>query len=124
MSKELKRQDFMVVDLTENVRVDTSIPSVNHAALRSGFAGYPANPRWNVTKFRAWRTGCQLREALVQGEMVVRSIDSMLISADEPFLVDEENLPEENIDTNQLQNSEGFSFPFWAKRVLSFNQLA
>lgn len=69
----------MVVDLTENVLVNTLIPSTNHPALRSGFAGYPANPRWNVAKFHAWKTGRQLRAALAQGKMIVRSTDSMLV---------------------------------------------
>jgi hypothetical protein len=68
-----------VVDLTENVSVHTDISQENHAALRSGFAGYPANPRWNINKFQAWRTGRQLRAALAQGLMVVRSTDSMLV---------------------------------------------
>lgn len=79
MSKTLKERNFMVVDLTENVLVRTLIPSSNHAALRSGFAGYPVNPRWNATKFQAWKTGRQWREALARNEMVVRSTDSMLV---------------------------------------------
>ena len=53
----------MVVDLTDKVMLRTAIAQENHAALRSGFAGYPPNPRWNAIKFRAWKMGRQLREA-------------------------------------------------------------
>jgi hypothetical protein len=69
----------MLVDLAEDIWVCTEIPKENHAALRAGFAGYPMNPRWSVTKFRAWKTGREWREALAKGEMVVRSADSMLV---------------------------------------------
>lgn len=69
----------------------TAIAQENHAALRSGFAGYPPNPRWNVTKFRAWKTGRQLKEALEHGDMVVRSTDCMLVPAkDQGNSTDEE----------------------------------
>lgn len=77
----LNHHDPILVDLAENVLVHTIIPQDSHAALRSGFAGYPANPRWNVTKFRAWKTGRQWREALAQGKMIVRSTDSVLVLA-------------------------------------------
>lgn len=77
--KEVIRPNPVVVDLTENILVHIDISQENHAALRSGFAGYPANPRWNINKFRAWKTGRQLREAFAQGQMVVRSTDSMLV---------------------------------------------
>lgn len=73
----------MVVDLAENVLVQTLIPSANHAALRSGFAGYPTNPRWNGAKVQAWRTGRQWREALDRGELMVRSTDLMLVPVNE-----------------------------------------
>jgi hypothetical protein len=79
VNKTLKEHNCMVVDLTEDVLVNTLIPSTSHPALRSGFAGYPANPRWNATKFHAWKTGRQLRAALAQGKMIVRSTDSMLV---------------------------------------------
>jgi hypothetical protein len=81
--KKTEHRSPMVVDLTESIWLCTAMPQENHAALRSGFAGYPANPRWNVTKYQAWKTGRQLREALKQGEMVVRSTDCMLIPAKE-----------------------------------------
>jgi hypothetical protein len=70
-----------VVELTPNVYVRTTIPAVNHAALRAGFAGYTANPRWTVSKLRAWKKGRQWRDALARQEMVVRSSDSMLVFA-------------------------------------------
>lgn len=84
MSNNLKNRDPGVVDLTDKVLLHTAIPQENYAALRSGFAGYPANPRWSASKFRAWKTGCQLREALKQGQMVVRTTDCMLVPAAYP----------------------------------------
>ena len=81
MSKTIERHGFTVVELTEEVKVETLVPSANHAALRCGFAGYPSNPRWNAAKFCAWKTGRLLKEALGRGEMVVRSTDSMLVPA-------------------------------------------
>jgi hypothetical protein len=52
-------------------------------ALRAGFAGYTANPRWNAVKFHAWKTGRQWRQAYSQGTMVVRSTDSLLVPVEE-----------------------------------------
>jgi hypothetical protein len=79
MSNVLKLRNKMIVDLTEKVFVRTTIPKQNHPALRAGFAGYPANPRWNVSKYHAWKIGCQWREELNQGKMVVRTEDSRLV---------------------------------------------
>lgn len=73
----------MMVELTEKVFVSTPIACTNHPALRSGFAGYPANPRWNAAKYQAWRIGRQWREALASGKMVIRSSDSMLVPAND-----------------------------------------
>lgn len=83
MNKVLKRRNSMVVDIAEGILVNTTISSQQHAALRAGFARYPSNPRWNVAKFHAWKTGRQLRQALSQGEMMVRSTDSMLVKIEE-----------------------------------------
>ena len=83
MSQAPKPDNAMVVELAEGVSVRTLILAMNHPALRSGFAGFPANPRWNATKFRAWKTGREWKAALSSGEMVVRSTDSMLVSASE-----------------------------------------
>lgn len=101
----------MVVDLTEKVLVSTPIPSAHHAALRSGFAGYPVNPRWNAAKYKAWKTGREWREALARGEMIVRATDSMLVSA----------IPEEEKEENLEKplNSSQWRFPFRAKQVLA-----
>ncbi len=79
MLNALQNRNLNVVDLSEGVWLRTAILPENHAALRSGFAGYPANPRWTVSKFHAWKTGRQLREGLHQGTMVVRSADSLLV---------------------------------------------
>ncbi|MFY7805025.1 MAG: hypothetical protein ACOVQ7_16525 [Limnoraphis robusta] len=77
----LKQQPnkFKTVQLTESVLVVTGFDDASIPALRSGFAGYPVNPRWNAVKFHAWKTGRQWRVALSQGEMTVRSTDSMLV---------------------------------------------
>ncbi|WP_148288254.1 hypothetical protein [Prochlorothrix hollandica] len=74
-----QRQTEVVIELAQGVLAHTKVPVVNHSALRSGFAGQPANPRWNATKVVAWKTGRQWRSALAQGSMVVRPTDSMLI---------------------------------------------
>jgi len=81
VSLATKHRNPILVDLTEQVSARTTIPQDNHPALRSGFAGFPPNPRWNLTKYRAWKVGCQWRSALTKGEMVVRSTDSMLVVA-------------------------------------------
>ncbi|MGF1512728.1 MAG: hypothetical protein ACFB5Z_03400 [Elainellaceae cyanobacterium] len=73
------RSRFQLVELDENTFVNTSIPISHHAALRAGFAGYTANPRWTVTKFRAWRVGRTWRKALRQGDMVIRADDNVLV---------------------------------------------
>lgn len=67
------------VQLSDGVLVYTPLDEVCIPALRSGFAGYPVNPRWNAMKFHAWKMGRQWRDALVRGEMAVRSTDSLLI---------------------------------------------
>jgi hypothetical protein len=78
-----EKGNFMVVDLAEGVLVGSLMPKDNLPALRSGFAGYPANPRWNIIKYRAWKMGRQLRHSLDEGDLVVRSTDLMLIPATE-----------------------------------------
>ncbi|MGK7872006.1 MAG: hypothetical protein AB4426_01420 [Xenococcaceae cyanobacterium] len=113
MLRTLKYRNLMVVDLTENVLVRTFICKENHAALRSGFAGFPANPRWNVNKFRAWKTGRQWREALTKGKMVVRSTDSMLVSATEQ---------EDNVEED-LPSLEWFHCLVWSKQLLASSQI-
>lgn len=120
MSQTVTLRNLMVVELTENVLVKTTIPSESHPALRSGFAGYPANPRWNASKFCAWRTGCIWRKALAQGEMVVRQSDSMLVPACEI----EENLTEELcLQQAALTTNKKWShFPTWAKQLLGSYQ--
>lgn len=83
MSEISNCNNLIKADLNEKMSVATNIPKDNHAALRAGFSGLPANPRWNINKFRAWKKGRQLREALAQGQMIVRLTDSMLVSAKE-----------------------------------------
>lgn len=75
----LKRCNDRVIQLAEGVHVRTSLPSAYIPALRSGFALYPVNPRWNAMKFGAWKTGRQWRQALSQGRMLIRSTDLMLV---------------------------------------------
>ena len=81
----LKQQQnkLKTVQLTEGILVHTALDNACIPALRSGFAGYPVNPRWNAVKYHAWKTGRQWRTALSQGDMAVRSADSMLVSASE-----------------------------------------
>ena len=81
MLKTINQQESTVADLAEGVKVNTSIPSAHHAALRCGFAGYPLNPRWNGQKVYAWNTGRQLKQGLFTGEMVIRATDSMIVPA-------------------------------------------
>ena len=78
-----QNQNLKVVKLTEGILVRTQLKSAYIPALRSGFVGYPVNPRWSGVKYLAWKTGRQWREALINGEMVVRSTDSILVSVDE-----------------------------------------
>lgn len=82
MKGKEKNSNPIVVDLTQDILLRTTIPLHNHAALRSGFVGYPINPRWSVSKVRAWKTGRQLRQALQEGELMIRSSDSMLVPSD------------------------------------------
>lgn len=108
MFKAAKLHNPTVVDLTEDILVYTDIPQAHHAALRSGFAGYPANPRWTVGKFHAWKTGRQLRELLAQGQMVVRTTDSMLVSINE--------LKPPEVETSEPRL--WCHVPLWAKQML------
>lgn len=78
-----------VADLTDCIYVNTQILPENYPALRSGFAGYPANPRWTVAKYQAWKSGRQLRDAYTKGQMIVRSTDSMLVPIQEGDSLDD-----------------------------------
>lgn len=104
-----KRSDAVVIELAHGVVARTSIAPINHSALRSGFAGQPANPRWNAAKVVAWKTGRQWRSALARGEMTVRPSDSMLIEA----------------SLNAAQDDRGVLGPFcflrdaWSRRMKS-----
>ncbi|MCL2928709.1 MAG: hypothetical protein O4861_07475 [Trichodesmium sp. St16_bin4-tuft] len=82
MLKE-QNHNLKVVKLTEGILVRTQLKNAYIPALRSGFAGYPVNPRWSGVKFWAWKRGKQWRKALLNGEMVVRSTDSILVSVDQ-----------------------------------------
>ncbi len=82
-AQQKEKGNFTVVDLAEGILVGSLMPKENLPALRSGFAGYPANPRWNIIKYRAWKMGRQLRQSLDEGDLVVRSTDFMLVPAPE-----------------------------------------
>lgn len=120
VSQTVTLRNLVVVELTENVLVQTTIPSESHPALRSGFAGYPANPRWNASKFCAWKTGCMWRRALCQGEMVVRQSDSMLVLACEI----EENITEDLClqQAAPTTKKKWSHFPSWAKQLINSYQ--
>ncbi|MBK4731992.1 hypothetical protein JJD41_19260 [Oxynema sp. CENA135] len=79
MSKIFNHRHVITVELVDGIKFRTTLPSVNIPALRSGFAGYPANPRWNAVKFAAWKTGRQLRQALDSGQTTVRASDRVLV---------------------------------------------
>ena len=99
--KPIQNRHLMVVDLTDKVSAATNIARENHAALRSGFVGFPPNPRWNTIKFCAWRTGCQWRDALARGTMTIRTTDSMLVPTLEAEVSsEEEELPSSNYGKN------------------------
>lgn len=113
MSKKIDTRNLRVVELADKILLNTSIPQENHAALRSGFAGYPANPRWSNSKVRAWKIGRQLKEALEKGDMVIRLADSMLIPT-----VELEDIPK-----LESSNSRSSPFPVWLKEKLINYQL-
>ncbi|AFY40461.1 hypothetical protein Lepto7376_4353 [[Leptolyngbya] sp. PCC 7376] len=69
-----------MVELAEGVYIETAIPRENHAALRSGFAGYPNNPRWTVRKYKAWKQGKLWRKSLSDGSMTIH--DQQLIATE------------------------------------------
>lgn len=73
----LKDSELRLIELSAQIQVRTNLEATCIPALRSGFAGYPINPRWNAAKLRAWRLGCQWRRELAAGERVVR--DSLLV---------------------------------------------
>jgi len=78
----LKDSELRLVELSAHIQVRTNLEATCIPALRSGFAGYPINPRWSAAKLRAWRLGCQWRQDLAAGERVVR--DSLLVEREAP----------------------------------------
>jgi len=107
------QQDHLLVDLGDQIKAKTTIPITHHAALRAGFAGYPPNPRWNVTKFQAWKTGQRWQHALQIGDMIIRSQDQMLVFNNE----------QEKQSTDQPISTNCFKFSVWAKQLIT-NQLS
>ena len=79
ISNDSDRAHLCLVELDQGVMAETTIPTANHAALRAGFAGYTSNPRWTSAKVMAWKTGRKWRQALAQGNLVIRPQDSMLV---------------------------------------------
>ncbi|MGB3496412.1 MAG: hypothetical protein WBA57_27040 [Elainellaceae cyanobacterium] len=97
MAKAIDRSNLNLVELDQGVLAKTAIPENNHAALRSGFAGYTSNPRWSASKFVAWRTGKAWKQALEAGKLAVRSTDSLLVPAEEAVIAEEVAIaPEES----------------------------
>ena len=80
---EQEQAKFKIVQLAEGVLVSTPVEEFCIPALRSGFSGYPINPRWSGVKIHAWKTGRKMRDALSRGDMMVRTTDSMLVSAED-----------------------------------------
>jgi hypothetical protein len=83
---------LVIIELAEGIRAQTSIPLANHSAVRSGFAGHPLNPRWTATKVVAWKTGREWRQGLLDGTLVVRTSDSLLVAATELVHSHEESI--------------------------------
>lgn len=76
-------QGFRAIRLADGVNVRTDIPEAQLPALRAGFAGYPMNPRWNALKFHAWKQGRHWKQALQTGELVVSSVEELLVTPEE-----------------------------------------
>ena len=112
MIRKEKNPNLTVVDLTKDILLHTTIPLENHAALRSGFAGYPVNPRWNINKVWAWKTGRQLRQALQEGELTIRPSDSMLV----PINHSEEGIP---VCQDPTPNQKWVSCSKWVKQLFA-----
>ena len=83
---------LVIIELAEGIRAQTSVPVANHSAVRSGFAGHPLNPRWTATKVVAWKTGREWRQGLLEGTLVVRTSDSLLVGATEVVHPHEESI--------------------------------
>ena len=83
---------LVTIELAEGIRAQTSIPVGNHSAVRSGFAGHPLSPRWTATKVVAWKTGREWRQGLLDGTLVVRTSDLLLVAATEVTHPQEESI--------------------------------
>lgn len=105
---KLQQHHSKKVQLSENVMVLTPLDESCIPALRAGFAGYTANPRWNAVKFHAWKIGRQWRVAYAKGTMVVRSTDSLLVPIEEA----DDEIVSQTQETTQSTDS-----PKWYKRI-------
>lgn len=86
--KRCLQPSLPLIDLTETIKVHTSLHAEQLPALRAGFAGCPHNPRWTARKYYAWKQGRAWRKALEQGELVVRETDSCLVTVELPVRED------------------------------------
>ncbi len=109
MLKAFHHRNPRVVDLKDNILVNTTIPPEQHAALRSGFMGLPLNPRWDVQKYHSWKTGRQLRDDLEKGKLMVRSSDFLLMPKAEA----------ENRPIPQSPTGVNHSILTWTKNILT-----
>lgn len=109
---EQDKNQGKLVKLGEGVLVRTKLKDAYIPALRSGFAGYPVNPRWSGVKFSAWKTGQQWRQAVSRGEMAVRSSDSMLVAIEEVLVNEDGNSPKwDRPGTKSVFESYGLKLP-------------
>ncbi|MBO9998851.1 MAG: hypothetical protein J7641_07545 [Cyanobacteria bacterium SID2] len=115
MSVMTENQNFRVIWLSDSVNVHTDIQERHLPALRSGFAGYPMNPRWDALKFRAWKLGRQWRKALDAGEMCVRAKDSLLMSVRDVEASESEASSLDSEDTSLPARSSK-----WGTRILAW----
>lgn len=107
--KNLQHRNPVMVELQDDILVYTTISAENHAALRAGFVGYPVNPRWNVNKYHAWKTGRHLREGLHEGRLIVRPTDSMLVPLTE----------QDHHSTAKPSKKDPNPFLLWTKNILT-----
>ncbi|MGC9505837.1 hypothetical protein [Baaleninema sp.] len=119
MSATTHNHNFRVVPLSENVKVKTDLQDIHLPALRSGFAGYPMNPRWNALKFRAWKLGRQWRQELLEGQLYVRPDDLMLVSIAETDDAPSDASASEASTTEPEESSTSAKPSWWGTRIFA-----
>lgn len=89
-----------VLELAEGIYIETAIPRESHPAVRSGFAGYPSNPRWTVRKHQAWKQGKQWRQDFEQGLMVVEKQQLIPTPATQPEMKEKQAVVQQEVKSS------------------------